>query len=544
MRRRRPVTTTSAARRSHPAEPSVSAASDPALHSLPFDYFLARHRSEREGALAIIDGQTGESITYRELDDRVTRIAGWLADHGISYGDRVAILSPNSKSGMEFYLALARIGAVAVPLNLRLNPRELQFIVTDSGARAMFAAPPLIELAEAAVAGVSAVGLKILDAGARDGWVRYGDVVRDDHPPTARDARVTGHTLFMLLYTSGTTGQPKGCMILQRCWAGYAMHMASGFGMGPADVYLAFLPFFHVAGFGTAFSQLILGGTVVTAPLPRPDFLYGLIARYRVSIVFFVPGVSAAFAFDEARKHTDTSSLRVFISGAGLERPELPDVVEREFGARYYGIYGQTESGGKVTCATADMIRADPTTYGHVLPFFDYRIVDDDGRELPPGRVGELCLRGDTVMAGYWNRPEVTAETLRGGWHHTGDLFVLAKNGQLKMVDRKKYLIKTGGENVYPQEVEVVLLRHPAVADAAVIGIPDARWGEAVKAFVVLKGGAGPSRKELADFVGDSIAGYKKPRFIAFVEAIPRNVSGKILKNELASLDTPPEQKT
>ena len=521
----------------------MSPASDQALHSVSFDYFLARHRAERARDVAIVDGLTGESITYGELDERVARIAGWLTRQGIGHGDRIACLSPNTKSCMEFFLALARIGAVAVPLNLRLSPQELQFIVADSGAKVFFAASPLLELAEAAVAGSAAIRVRVLDGGSRDGWIPYADVASDQHPMIARDARVTGHTLFMLLYTRGTTGQPKGCMILQRCWAGYAMHMASCFGMRPSDVYLAFLPFFHVAGFGTAFSQLILGGTVITAPLPRPEFLYSLIARYHVSIVFFVPGISAAFVFDEARKHTDTSSLRVFISGAGVERPELAEFVERNFGAKYYGIYGQTESGGKVTWATTEMIRADPATYGHVLPFFDYRIAGEDGRELPVGQIGELCLRGDTVMAGYWNRPEDTAETLRGGWHHTGDLFVLTESGQLRMVDRKKYLIKTGGENVYPQEVELVLLRHPAVADAAVIGIPDTHWGEAVKAFIVLKAGASPSRREVADFVGKNIAAYKKPRYIAIVDAIPRNVSGKILKNELVGRGTTSEQK-
>jgi fatty-acyl-CoA synthase len=516
---------------------------DQALLSVPFRYFLKRHRVERGSTVAVIDGLSGESITYRDLHDRVARIAGWLVRNGVGHGDRVACLSLNSKGYTEFFLALAWIGAVAVPLNLRLNPKELKFIIEDSGARAFFSDGPLVELAEAAISGIPAVGLKILNAAPRDGWTGYGELTRDDNPPSEADGKVTGHTLFMLLYTSGTTGEPKGCMIPQRSWTGYATNMATCFRMGPDDVYLAFLPFFHVAGFGTAFSQLILGGTIVTAPLPKPPLFYGLIAKHRVTTMFLVPGISSAFLFDEARKGADTSSLRTFIGAAGLEKPDLPDVVERTLGARYFGIYGQTESGSKITFATADMIRADPTTYGQVMPFFDWRIVDEEDREVPPGKVGELCIRGDTVMSGYWKRPEATAETLRNDWHHTGDLFVLQPNGQVKMVDRKKYLIKTGGENVYPQEVESVLLRHAAVADAAVVGIPDARWGETVKAFVVLKEGANPSRGELASFVGESIAGYKKPRFIAFAKAIPRNASGKILKNELSALATPDEER-
>ncbi len=513
-----------------------------ALRSVPFRYLLARHRVERGDHVALVDGLSGESITYGELHDRVARVAGWLVRHGVGHGDRVACVALNGKAYTELFLALAWIGAVAVPLNMRLHPAELRFILEDSGAKAIFASGPLAELAEGASQGTSAASLRILDGGARDGWQPYAELGRAGEEAVEPDGRVSGDTLFMLLYTSGTTGKPKGCMIPQRSWTGYATNMATCFGMGPQDVYLAFLPYFHVAGFGTAFSQLILGGTVVTAPLPNPKLFYGLIARHRVTIVFLVPGISAAFLKDEARATSDTSSLRTFISGAGLEMPGMPDAVEKAFGARYFGIYGQTESGSKITWADADMIRADPTTYGHVMPFFDYRIVDEEDRALPPGQVGELCIRGETVMAGYWNRPEETAETLRNDWHHTGDLFVQLANGQVKMVDRKKYLIKTGGENVYPQEVEQVLLRHPAIADAAVIGIPDARWGETVKAFVVPRDGESPSRSELADFVAQSIAGYKKPRFVEFVKAIPRNVSGKILKGELAALPTTGEQ--
>jgi len=511
--------------------------------SVPFRYFLKRHRLVRRDKVAIIDGLSGESVTYGELHDRVARVAGWLTRHGVGHGDRVACLSLNSQGYTEFFLALAWIGAVAVPLNIRLAPQELRFIIEDSGAKAIFSCGAMVEGAEAAISGPSTVALKILNAGPRDGWIGYGDLARDGNAPVEMDERVSGHTLFMLLYTSGTTGKPKGCMIPQRSWTGYAVNMAACFQMGQDDVYLAFLPYFHVAGFGTAFSQLILGGTVVTAPLPRPSLFYALVQKHRVTFMFLVPGISAAFVRDEARKSSDTSSLRTFISGAGIESPDVIDAVEAGLGVRYYGIYGQTESGSKITWADATMIRADPATYGHVMPFFDYRLLDENDREVEPGKVGEMCIRGDTVMLGYWNRPEATAETLKNGWHHTGDLFTLLPSGQVRMVDRKKYLVKTGGENVYPQEVEQVLLRHPSIADGAVVGIPDERWGEAVKAFVVLKEGASLSGKDVASWVGESIAGYKKPRFVAFVKAIPRNVSGKILKSDLAALETTADQK-
>ena len=194
-------------------------------------------------------------------------------------------------------------------------------------------------------------------------------------------------------------------------------------GWAKTDVYLAFLPFFHVAGFGTALSQLILGGTIVTAPLADPGLFYRLIAEHRVSIVFLVPGISSVFIADESRAATDTSSLKTFISGAGVEKPELVEAVETQLGAKYFGIYGQTEAGGKVTWANSACSRRS-RTYGRVMPFYDYILADDDDHDVPPGAIGELCVRGSTVMLGYWNHPAATAEALKNQWHHTGDLFV------------------------------------------------------------------------------------------------------------------------
>lgn len=516
----------------------METAAPPVLSSVPFRFCLKQHCVTRKDKTAVIDGLTGEAVTYGQLHDRVARVAGWLAGHGIGPGDRVACLALNSLSYAEFFFALAWIGAVAVPLNIRLNPKELAFIIEDSGARAIFSCGFMVEAAEAAMADIDAVEMKILSAPPRDGWIVYDELIDPANEPVAMADSVTGETLYMLLYTSGTTGKPKGCMIPQRTWVGYAKNMAACFQMDPEDVYLAFLPFFHVAGFGTAFSQLILGGTIVTAPLPDPKFFFGLIEKHKATVMFLVPGISAAFVYDDARANHDLSSLKTFISGAGGEKLELIDEVENFFGAKYYGIYGQTETGGKSTWADSAMIRQDPSSYGHVMPFYQFSLRDEFDQAVEPGNVGELCLRGESIMLGYWNRPDATAETLKNGWHHTGDMFMLMDSGQVKMVDRKKYLIKTGGENVYPQEVELVLLRHEAVADAAVIGIPDEKWGETVKAFVVLKEGANPSRQALADWVEATIAGYKKPRFVEFVQDLPRNVSGKLLKNELATRQT------
>ncbi|MBN2282427.1 MAG: AMP-binding protein [Deltaproteobacteria bacterium] len=513
------------------------------LYSIPLSAGLKNQGTARRDRLAIIDGPSGETITYGALYERVPRIAWWLTNHGIGYGDRVACLSLNSKAYIEFLYALAWIGAVAVPINIRLNPREMTHILLDSGARGIFSCAFFVEVAEQLTSDIPAIELKIVAADPREGWATFDELIDEgnDSAPISED--VTGETLFMLLYTSGTTGEAKGCMVPQRVWTAYAVNMATCFQMGCDDVYLGFLPYFHVAGFGTAISQLLLGGTLVTIAIPDPPTMYDLIEKHRVTFMFLVPGISAAFLYHDARKGKDVSSLKVFIGGAGGEKLEFINDAEEFLGARYYGIYGQTESGGKVTWVDSDMIRENSLSYGYVMPFFDYRIVDEKDTEVEPGTAGELCLRGTPVMQGYWNLPEATAETLKNDWHHTGDLFMQMENGQVRMVDRSKYLIKTGGENVYPQEVEMVLLRHDAIADAAVIGIRDDTWGETVKAFVVFKEGMTLSRLEIDAWVRESIAGYKVPRYIDFVDHLPRNASGKVLKHELKGWETTPEQR-
>ena len=379
------------------------------LYLIPFCSTLKSQGIARKDIVAIIDGQTGESITYGDLHARVTRMASWLSGHGIGFGDRVACLSLNSKAYIEFLYALAWIGAVAVPLNFRLNPKELNYILLDSGARAIFSCSFFADVAQQVISEIPSIRLKIIVAEQKDGWTPYRELIHDKNNGASILDRVSGETLFMLLYTSGTTGKPKGCMIPQRVWTGYAINMATCFNMGRDDVYLGFLPYFHVAGFGTAISQLMLGGTLVTIALPDPPTMYNLIEKHAVTFVFLVPGISAAFLYHEARKERDVSSLKVFIGGAGGEKLELVNDVEKLLGAKYFGIYGQTESGGKVTYADSGMIRENPVTYGHVMPFFNYRIVDDEDNDVEPGTVGELCIRGTPVMQGYWNQPDATA---------------------------------------------------------------------------------------------------------------------------------------
>ncbi len=507
-----------------------------ALASPALPEFLRRHAFERPDHVAVIDGGTGESVTYAALLDRVCALASGLRESGVAPGDRVGIVAMNSLSYVELLWALAELGAIAVPLNLRLHPKEAAANLTDAGASGIVADAAMGQLAAAIVAQVD-IPLKLTLGAATPGWVSV-DSIRGPGGSTARIGEPTGETTCTLLFTSGTTGRAKGCQLPQRTWTGYALNMAAAIEMSRDDVYLALLPYFHVAGLGTLLSQMALGGTVVTQATADPAQMYRLIEQHGVTIVFVVPGITGPFMDYPGASETDTDSLRLVITAAGLDRDGLVDEVAERLGADVVTIYGQTESGTKITWATSDQLRANPGTYGSAMPGVVYRIVDADDNDVADGEAGELVIRGGTVMNGYWGRPEATAETLRGGWHHTGDTFVHEGEGLLRMVDRTKYLIKTGGENVYPQEVENVLRTHPQVADVAVIGIPDPDWGETVKAFVIPAAGVELSRADLDAWVRESIAGYKAPRFIEFTTDIPRNESGKILKNVLADRPT------
>lgn len=509
------------------------------LHSPSLTALIHRHAVEGPERLAVVDGSTHEQLTYRQLIAQTRQVATLLDDAGVRAGDRVGILSANSLPYVVLLLALAERGAIAVPQNTRLHPGEITDNLRDARATTLVSSAELSSVATA-VADELGISRRYLLEGEADGWeplLRTGEGTA--HP--AGWEAPSGTDTATLLYTSGTTGQAKGCMLAQQTWTGYALNMSTSLQMGREDTYLAFLPYFHVAGLGLMLSQLVLGGCVVTQAAADPAQMHANVKRHGVTVVMVVPGISGPFVNHPGAAGIE--SLRLVVSAIGLESMAVVDKVTEELGIEFIGIYGQTESGTKTTWATAGEIRAFPGTYGRVMPSLAYRIVDEADNDVADGEPGELVLRGSTIMQGYWERAETTAETLRNGWHHTGDVFVHQGDGRLRMVDRTKYLIKTGGENVYPQEIENVLKQHPDVADVAVAGIPDEQWGETVKAFVVAREGADLSRTELDAFVRQSVAGYKAPRFIEFVTEIPRNVSGKILKGDLAARPTDDSQR-
>lgn len=506
------------------------------LYSLTLVDVLEKNVQYQPDRLAVISGE--RHFTYRELGQRIDRLAAVLAHRGFKKGDRLAVLMENNHAYIEVLFAAAKLGGITVPLNVRLSRDELTYILEDAGCKILvssgFFAETVHELAESSE--IQHVLLVGSGEGGRRGWAqvsRYEEALEAVSASASIGAPVDAEDPAVILYTSGTTGKPKGCMLAHRSWVANNLNMASEFGITRNDIYGAVLPFFHVAGLGTLFTHLHRGGCVVPIPKWSAELMAQEIENRRITTTFLVPPMLQQLITLDQIGWGKPSTLRLVIGGAGFEPPSVVEAVEKKLGAAFYGIYGQTEAGNIVTSASAEEILKQPATYGRELMGFSVRIVDEDDREVPAGEPGELVVRGPSVMIGYWNREEETRETLRNGWLHTGDVFVRHEDGSLEMVDRKKYLIKTGGENVYPAEVEKVLSAHPCIAEVAVVGVPDRDWGESIKAFVVLAKGKQVTREELRDWCYERIARYKAPKYIEFIEEIPRNHSGKPLKNEL-----------
>jgi len=457
----------------------------------------------------------GRRRTYGELARRADGLSAVFAAAGVRAGSRIALLTVNTPEAIETAFAASRLGACVVPLNVRLAPPEIRFQAEDAGAAYAVVHPALEPLARASgLLGLShwMIGEELetrLDA-------RLGAGVEAPRP--ADDSPI------IQLYTSGTTGRPKGCLLTNRGWVAATANAVHGLGVTAEDRLLAALPLFHVAGYGAALAHLAVGATVVIPSGAGLDETWALAAEHDVTVAIFPSGTRRAL------RHPSARPVFGMVGMAATERAETLRALA-EMGTDYRGVYGSTEAGNFVTISTGAGELARPGTIGWPLPAFDVAI------EAPPGEAGELLLRGPSLMAGYANLPGATAETLRGGLLHTGDLVRRDDDGHLYFVDRAKDMVKSGGENVYSAEVERVLREHPAVGDAAVIGVPDRRWGEAVKALVVVREPVGAD--ELDAYCRGRLGAFKCPRWYEFAEAIPRNHSGKILKRDLRAAHDP-----
>lgn len=490
---------------------------------------LARHARSTPDAAALRFAGTGR--TYRELEDRVTRLAAVLADRGVGHGDRVAVLALNGLEVVETFLATVRLGAIAVPVNFRLVADEVAYVLADSGAVALVVDPATAGTAAKARDRAPAL-TTVLTVGADYEAALAGA------DPTPVERAVEESDPAFLMYTSGTTGKPKGAVLTHRNLLMHAFSHVAHLGWSSDDrVSLYGAPLFHIAAVSGMLPTLLYGGTFVLTRSGAFDPAATLdeIVAERVSSCFFVPAAWQAVVAVPGIAERDLSALRRISWGAAPASTTLLRSMMAAFpAAELVTAFGQTEC-APVTCFLRgeDALRKIGSV-GTPMLNVEVRVVDEAMVDVPRGEVGEIVYRSPMVMRGYWGKPDATAEAFTGGWFHSGDLVRQDEDGYFFVVDRKKDMIISGGENVYCAEVEDVLAAHPGVAEVALIGVPDARWGEAPLAVVAPRDPAAPpSPAELTAWCRERLAGYKCPREFTVVGALPRNPSGKVLKTQL-----------
>jgi fatty-acyl-CoA synthase len=494
---------------------------------------LERHALMQPDAAAL--RFLGKTLTWAELARRVTALADALNRRGVGFGDRVMILMLNRTEFVESVLAINMLGAIAVPLNFRLTAAEIAFLVQDCEARVMITEAVLGPVATGVREIEPALEMIVVAGGSTDDDVLgFEDIINepgDPHEP----ADIPNDSPALIMYTSGTTGRPKGAVLTHTNLTGQTM---TGLYTNGADINndVGFIgvPFFHIAGIGNLLTGMLLGIPAVIYPLGafEPGQLLDVLAAEKVTGIFLVPAQWQAVCAEQQARPRDLK-LRVMSWGAA----PAPDALLREMSATFPGTqilaaFGQTEM-SPVTCMLLgdDAIRKRGSV-GKVIPTVAARVVDEHMNDVPVGEIGEIVYRAPTLMSGYWNNPEATAEAFAGGWFHSGDLVRMDEDGYVWVVDRKKDMIISGGENIYCAEVENVLASHPGIVEVAVIGRAHDKWGE-VPIAVAAVAGDGLRLDDLAGFLTERLARYKHPKALEIVDALPRNPAGKVLKTEL-----------
>lgn len=477
-------------------------------------------------------------ITFRGLNARVNRLANALVSLGLAKGDRVALLFQNSLAYLEAHLAVYKAGLVWVRLNSRLTPAELKGMMDDSGARALLHGPGFLETAEMITSG----GVIRIQQGKGPG-LDY-DTFLENGSEREPDVDVSPDDLSDLWYTSGTTGAPKGIMLTHRNILTCNQFLLSDvYDIAPGDAFLTAGALSH-AGSVRILPFITRGATCYIHSRFDPDRILADVEKHKITDLAVVPTMLIALMDHPGRPRRNHGSLkRITYAGSSMPVERIKEALDI-FGSVLDQSYGQAESIITITHLSREEHRTDGdparekrlASTGREYPGVQIRIVDDHGRVLGDNEVGEVATRSDLVMRGYWNQPEKTEEALRDGWLHTGDVGYLDNDGYLYLVDRKNDKIITGGLNVYPREIEEVLSAHPAVAQAAVFGVVDPYWGEAITAAIVVRNGASLSEDELAAFCKERLAGYKRPKKVHFLEDLPKNLYGKVLRRDLKVL--------
>jgi fatty-acyl-CoA synthase len=507
--------------------------------------FLRYAAQQFPAKTAVICGN--ERLTYSQFGSRVSRLAGALREMGVQPGDRVAYLSANCHRLLEAYYGVLDAGAVLLPLNIRLTPNELAYILNDSGAKVLLFQEQFSPIVEGLRSELHSVKKFVgLDHAASQSWAvqqSYEDLIAAAAPYHTDIMQVDENALAELFYTSGTSANPKGVMLTHRNIYLHALNVIVIFNTGADTVELHTIPLFHANGWGVAHSLTLVGATHVMIGKFDPPEVFRLIEQEKVHACSLVPTMATALVNCPERPKYDLSSLKRITLGGAAASPTLVRQVEERIGCICFSGYGLTETCPVLTTAQVkagvewrgeERFEGQSRT-GYPLPGVEIRIVDAEDHDVPHDGVsiGEIVARSDGVMAGYWKQPEATAAVMRNGWFHTGDMATMDENGYVLIVDRKKDIIVSGGENISSLDVEKAMLAHPAVYEVAVIPVPDERWGEVPKAIVSLQPGMKLSESELMEFTRSRLSHYKCPRSIEFMDVLPKTGTGKILKKEL-----------
>lgn len=469
-------------------------------------------------------------LTWADVQSQAQRITAMLKSEGIEPGDRVGMVLPNVPMFPAIFYGALAAGAVVVPMNPLLKAREVQYYLEDSGAKIVFAWKDMAEEAGKA-AGQVGIGCVAVDPA---DWAQ----VLGSHEPDTEVVERDGDDDVVLLYTSGTTGQPKGAQLTHHSMGSNAATSAETLiEIDETDVVMGCLPLFHVFGLTCALNAAVLKGACLTL-IPRfdPDKALEVVGRDQVTVFEGVPTMYAAMLHSAKADDADLSSLRTCISGGSAMPVEVMKRFEEKFDCQVFEGYGLSETSPVASFNQPGQERK-PGSIGTPVRGCEMKVVDDDDHEVAQGEVGEIVIKGEMVMKGYWGRDEATAESIRDGWFHSGDLAKVDEDGYFFIVDRKKDLIIRGGYNVYPREVEEALYEHEAVAEVAVIGFPDDHFGEEIGAAVALKDGASAEPDELQAFAKERLASYKYPRAVWIVQELPKGPTGKILRREVNAPD-------
>ncbi len=496
---------------------------------------IAAHARTQPHKIGVRD--TKRALSYAQWNERASRLAHALLGLGLVKGDRVALLAFNTIEWLEIYVALARAGLVAVPINFRLVGPEIAYIVQHSDACAFIVQEDLRGVVESIRAELPIGAARFIHFGTETppaGWQGYESLIANASA-TAPAIDVRPEDLFALMYTSGTTGRPKGAMRSHEGNALLALATALEFGLTRDDNALLVMPLCHANSLYFSVTFAMLGATIVVDDRPHfdPEALLGLLARERITFTSLVPthyimmlGLSA-----EVKARHDLSRVgKLLVSSAPARQETKRAILELFLNGHLFELYGSTEAGWVTVLRPDEQISKLGSVGREWAGSGAIKLLDADGNEVADGKVGELHSRTAYVFSGYWKNAEKTRESFHGAWCSVGDMARRDEQGFIHLVDRKSNMIISGGENIYPSEVEAVLAAHPAVQDVAVIGVPDAKWGEAVRAVVVPRPGQQPSERELLDWCRERIAGYKRPRSVLFVgeREMPRTATGKI----------------